>query len=293
MNRMALSLNAQQQASQPQASIVGVGVGQEGIRLYVTGGTLSAGMVPSAFNGLQVTVIQTPGFTVTPPPGIQAAINRPTLCGVSAGHVASVTTGTLGCLVQDRQGTRYALSNNHVFAASNNGTIGDLIVQPGPSDGGVAPGDTIARLAMWVPVFFSSSYADPDRKINYIDAATAELTNPALVQPDIQRIGRVSGMVDASTGQAVHKHGRTTGYTTGTVGGISVDIFVNFGGQLAWFKDQIEINTPGFSDHGDSGSLIVTNPANEAVGLLFAGDGTRTLANPIGDVLMALNVALA
>ena len=46
---------------------------------------------------------------------------------------------------------------------------------------------------------------------------------------------------------------------------------------------------------GDSGSLIVTDPGREAVGLLFAGDfkGRTGFANPIDAVLDELGADLA
>jgi hypothetical protein len=50
----------------------------------------------------------------------------------------------------------------------------------------------------------------------------------------------------------------------------------------------------GFLNSGDSGSLMVedvaTNP--RAVGLLYAGSSTTAVAQPIGTVLMQLNVAM-
>ena len=201
------------------------------------------------------------------------------------GH-SNVTAGTLGCVVQDSQGTRYILSNNHVIADNNNSSIGDPVLQPGPMDGGKVPNDTIAELAMWGPLFFNG-------QSNYIDAAIAKLGDPTLVQPDIQVIGPINPtVVPATIGQPVHKHGRTTGYTTGAISAVGIDIFVRYNGTKAWFENQIETDTSGFSAGGDSGSLIVTDPNNEAVGLLFAGDGARTLANPIDDVLTAFNVRL-
>ena len=286
VDKGASVFTAQQSANQPSASIVGVGIGQDSVRLYVEGGALPAGAIPDAFNGIQTILIGTPGFTVVPVARIQSTRVRPTPCGVSVGHHNSVTAGTLGCVVQDSQGTRYILSNNHIIADNNKGTIGAPIVQPGPMDGGTAPNDTIAELAMWAPLFFNN-------QSNYVDAAIAELGSPSLVQPDIQGIGRINPVVvPATVGQAVQKHGRTTGHTTGFISAVGIDISVNYNGNRAWFENQIEIGTAGFSDGGDSGSLIVTDPNNETVGLLFAGDGTRTLANPIDDVLAAFNVSL-
>ena len=165
--------------------------------------------------------------------------------------------------------------------------VGDPIVQPGPADGGTPSNDIIAELTMWEPLFFDSA------KSNYIDAAIAKSGDPALVEPNIQEIGPIKPIVaPAIIGQSVHKHGRSTGHTTGIIRAVSVDVFVNYDASKAWFEDQVEIDTAGFSSGGDSDSLTVNETTNEAVGLLFAGDGTGTLANSIDDVLTAFNGGL-
>jgi hypothetical protein len=54
------------------------------------------------------------------------------------------------------------------------------------------------------------------------------------------------------------------------------------------YKNQVAVSGGGFSDAGDSGSLIVDQQTAEPVALLFAGSSTETVANPVGDVLAAL-----
>jgi len=62
--------------------------------------------------------------------------------------------------------------------------------------------------------------------------------------------------------------------------------FVSFGSAtvryddgLRSFNDQLYFTPMG--GPGDSGSVIVSDSTNHSVGLLFAGDGTATLANPL------------
>ena len=105
-------------------------------------------------------------------------------------------------------------------------------------------------------------------------------------------LGLVSSSPVAPTlGTPVAKHGRTTGLTFGRIVDLSFDGEVNFGTQLqprkAWFENQIGIqgDATRFSARGDSGSLVVDRPGSHPVGLLFAGDDTQTLANPIALVL--------
>ena len=66
--------------------------------------------------------------------------------GVSIGHYA-ITAGTPGAFVKDKTTAEtLILSNNHVMANSNDASIGDAILQPGPADGGKSPQDRIAAL---------------------------------------------------------------------------------------------------------------------------------------------------
>jgi hypothetical protein len=110
----------------------------------------------------------------------------------------------------------------------------------------------------------------------------------ALLSPDILHIGRPSGTKRAINDTKVHKFGRTTGYTVGTVVSIATDIKVGYDTGTFTFTNQILIvgsHRSKFSDSGDSGSLILNRQDNAAVGLLFAGSDTHTIANHIDDVL--------
>lgn len=66
-------------------------------------------------------------------------------------------------------------------------------------------------------------------------------------------------------------------------------------GRVAVFVDQIAIQgvSGHFSQPGDSGSLVWTWDQNRSpMGLLFAGGGGYTFANPLQDVLNALDIHL-
>jgi hypothetical protein len=94
-----------------------------------------------------------------PPPTGRFRPNIP--CGVSTGHFA-ITAGTLGAVVKDRiTGEKLLLSNNHVFANSNDAQVGDAILQPGPADGGQNPGDMVARLERFVPLRYIEDANQP------------------------------------------------------------------------------------------------------------------------------------
>ena len=265
------------QADQVVASLIGIGIGEDNIRIYATNRQEVKNIVPGAFNGVNTEIVFTPRFETT----------APTPCGVSVGHY-NMTAGTLGCLVQDAaRRHKYILSNNHVLADCNNAALGDPILQPAPDDGGNVSANTIAKLTDFEILDINN--------VNFIDAAIAELDDINSVTPDIMGVGfPAAATVPASVGLNVHKHGRTTSYTTGIIRGVNVDTYVSYRslGRL-WFENQIEIGNAdqAFSQGGDSGSLILKKPDNNPVGLLFAGDDLgRTLANPIDDVLNRLRV---
>lgn len=223
---------------------------------------------------------------------------RPLRIGLSIGH-HRITAGTLGAFVRVRgTGEIRMLSNNHVFADQNRGKEGEAIIQPGAADGGRAPADRVGALAKYVRL----SKTAP----NVIDAALATIDKGiAYRERALQGIGTLDGVLrDPSqiTG-TVEKIGRTTGHTTGRVSAFSVqNVIVHYDIGNLRFDGQIEIEgagTTGFSEGGDSGSLIWTSRGHEAVGLLFAGGDVGgsnghglTFANPIGQVLDRLKVDL-
>jgi hypothetical protein len=80
------------------------------------------------------------------------------------------------------------------------------------------------------------------------------------------------------------------------VSSIDTDVTVQYEtGKFTFMGQIIVVGSAGhpFSVAGDSGSLILERPSNKAVGLLFAGSASHTIANHIGDVLKALKVTLA
>ncbi|MDX2141009.1 MAG: hypothetical protein SF123_23205 [Chloroflexota bacterium] len=110
-------------------------------------------VIPREIDGLKTDVIEV---------GVLRAFQggraryRPVIpSGVSMGHF-KVTAGTLGAVVRDRTtGDRLLLSNNHVFANSNDAAPGDAILQPSAMDGGQNPADMVARLERFVKLVYT------------------------------------------------------------------------------------------------------------------------------------------
>ena len=321
---------------------------------------------------------------------------RPTIpAGVSVGHF-KVTAGTIGAMVFDREtGEPLILSNNHVLANSNDAEIGDVILQPGPTDHGVRPDDVVGQLHRFEKLYFhgdvppvvitpqppttpepppttpdppttpvpptpptkptdppttptqpptdttppsgcdiadlfvsvgnalarmngsekrlvtvpasesvgaqsaSSTAVRPNSATaqttihnNRVDAALARPNNPQMFQQEILEIGQPNGTKSPALGMKVRKHGRTTGYTEGTVTLMNATVNVSYntitGVRQARFTGQA-MTTP-MSQGGDSGSLIVELGSTNAIGLLFAGSSRATIFTPIDLVLDVMKI---
>ena len=276
--------------------------GQPVVRIFLA----HAGVrnLPAALDGVPTRTEVTGLFMARSDPTTR---QRPAPLGFSVGHPA-ITAGTIGARVVDGSGNVYVLSNNHVLANSNDANIGDPEYQPGPYDGGTAA-DQFATLSAFKSIVFTSTAS------NTIDAAIAlsNLTNLGNATPTDDGYGAPSGTIfgDANgdglfdnkndlLGLEVQKYGRTTKLTTGEITGINATVSICYEAlagifclKSARFVDQIIIGPAGFSDGGDSGSLIVTNDGNKnPVALLFAGSSTETIANRIDLVLNEFDVSI-
>jgi hypothetical protein len=241
---------------------------------------------------------------------------RPAPGSVSIGHI-NITAGTLGCLVK-KDNKLFILSNNHVLANSNDASIGDPILQPGPIDGGSHPQDHIANLSDFARIRFegeestcslvravtalvnglaaltgSKTRVETIRKEaveNLVDCAIAEPLNSGDVVNEIMDIGTIAGVGEATLDMEVQKSGRTTGYTQGKINQIDVTSRVSYGtDKVATFVNQLMAGA--MSQGGDSGSAVLSMDKH-LIGLLFAGSNTTTVINPIQFVFEALNVTL-
>lgn len=198
-----------------------------------------------------------------------------------------VFVGTLGAMVSDRTtGATMALTNFHVACVNRTWAVGDRMVQQSRVDGGTAADQ-----------FGSLTRATVGGEV---DAAVIAVDSLATWTPSVAGVGDVHGQAAATIGMAVTKRGRTTERTFGTVVSTDFSLSIDYGSDVGaiTFVHQLRIQTDTtrstrFSDHGDSGSVIM-NDGRDVVGLLFAGsnDGVFTFANPITSVLDALNVDL-
>jgi hypothetical protein len=300
------------------SNVVGVGIGEKlvdglstgirSIKIFVklklpVSQILAKNVLPKTIGGLPVDVEQTgefrrlakkkrPAAAVASPaiPDPRTKI-RPAQPGCSVGfedpNQQFTMAGTFGALVE--QGSdQFILSNNHVLADEGQLPLGAPIFQPGLLDDGDATTDQIAELSKFEPLAAG--------RMNKVDCAIARVIKANLVRREILFIGPPQGTGVAQNDMIVHKFGRTTSYSAGRVTSIDTDVTVNYETGSFQFQEQmiiVGLNGQPFSAAGDSGSLILERATQNAVGLLFAGSPSHTIANHISDVLQTLGVTLA
>ena len=278
-------------------------------------------LIPSEIAGIKTDVIET--GTLTPLSLVRTSRVRPIQPGISIGHEQG-TAGTLGCIVK-RNDQLFLLSNNHVFAILNAASPGDVILQPGPADGGTSQ-DAVGELVGYATIQFLDNSAIPipepstqpqgcatllarllgtnqspqtgltpqqpvSNSENRVDAAIARILPGTPLDPTLAELGDVpTGVAEPRLGMQVFKSGRTTGVTQGLVTQVDVTVEVDYGSKKARYVNQI-MTTP-FTQRGDSGSLMI-NSQRQAVGLIFSGSDLVSIANPMRFVLAALRVDLA
>lgn len=193
------------------------------------------------------------------------AKHRPVPCGVSAGH-PTVTAGTVGFNVTDGDEV-FTASNNHVYAAVNQGESGDPIIQPGDADGG-GSADQCANLANYVPVEDGT----------LLDFAWA-IQGAVEFDNELVGVGTPTGETRrVEVGDTLIKSGRTTGVTEGTVEQVDVSVDVGYG-DAGTFTLEDQIITTDMSDGGDSGSAVLHKEDNAPAAVLFAGSDSATVHN--------------
>lgn len=290
------------------AGVTGIGIGftevngipTENIAIRVSVadiGNIPAG-IPETLAGFPVVIIERNVL-----PQADLARYEPLRGGVSVARDTGLSAaGTLGGIVRESgTGEPRGLSCAHIFVIGT-GQPGDPIEQPEPSPQ-PQPANVIGTLLR--SSFPSTPNTSPPfLPIGFSDAAVCTITRSAAAA--IVDIGPVNGTAIARLGDRVTKRGRTTGLTHGIVNEVNRMQFGKNGNQNAVLVDQVEIRvdnskSAGWSDAGDSGSLVVNEDTSEIVGLLWAGsidpntgisDGQFGYASDIDNVAADLGISL-
>ncbi len=234
-------------------------------------------------------------------------------CGSSISPGNARSAGTLGAIVEDAQGVRYGLTNNHVTGGCNNTRVGLPVAAPGIMDVQVGFHDPFT--VGWHHSVLPMRQGDPN-SVNIggnTDAALFRLNPKAqLSSHQGSFYPTPTRVLDPEEDMKVEKVGRTTTHTTGVIEAEIAGPFpvnykttawhsphesTSFQGQV-FFEPVFLIRGDGgpFSLPGDSGSLVVTQESDSkraAIGLIFAGrepDAAYTL--PIRPILNGFGVTL-
>jgi hypothetical protein len=243
----------------------------------------------------------TASVTVINPPNNQQAQSFPIKLGTTGGNVNDFTingkiitccSGTLGSLVLRGSGQFFILSNNHVLARSDQAKAGEEISQPGLVDNNCNPGNPVAKLTQAAPLKTSGV----DAAIAAIDPGAVDLTGSILDLGSNGGPAAPAGTPEvASVMMTVAKSGRSSGLTCSSVQSINTATRIDYqtgcnGGTTftVTFNNQVVVGGGSFSSAGDSGSLIVDSQTARPVALLYGGNSTSTVGNPIQAVLTAL-----
>ena len=280
-----------------------VGLGGDGrpaVKLFTRTGGI--GGLPASLDGIPVLTQVTGEFRAAPAATAGATsvtantviLALPVPIGVSTGNVGQCSAGTISARVRDVGGHVYALSNNHVYALENDAPLGTRVLEPGLYDTGCTAAASNVLGTLWD----FQKIAFRRMANNVIDAAIALTSTGSLGDATpTEGYGTPNHVtVAASLSQPVQKYGRTTSLTHGQVSAIGATVLIHYSSGTARFVNQIIVQSDTqFIGPGDSGSLLVTDDAGaNPVGLLFAGNGTGTMAiaNPIDAVLQRFGVTI-
>jgi hypothetical protein len=265
------------------------GTAEPAVHIYLTHG--SARLIkslPKEVEGVPVRTHKMGAITIRPEQASTATNhghfferNDRICCGSSVAPTSEDCSGTLGALVK-RTGSQgiYLLSNNHVFAGCNHVPKDQPILSPSSNDGRptikapaeIGRHDSIHELRSGSPNFINPCDTD---------IALARSTDPTRIsswQGDVFN-GYDTPHVDAAplSMMEVKKFGRTTGLTRGVVEAkVTTPMPVTYSSRhfkgVVWFRDVWTIRaTDGpFALPGDSGSLVVNEDGDRAIGLVFA-----------------------
>lgn len=272
--------------------------GESKVHIYLTRGSVKMmKSLPDELSGVPVVAHKMGAVSVRPEAAATATNhgqlyerNNRICCGSSCAPTSENCSGTLGALVRVAGSQQmFLLSNNHVFAGCNHVPKNQPILSPSSNDGGPigrAPGEIgrhhqIHELRSGDPNFVNPCDAD---------LAIARATDPTLVS---SWQGNAAAGYDTPQNVSaplslmnVKKFGRTTGLTKGEVEArVNTPMAVTYNSKhfkgTVWFKDVWTVRGEGggpFALPGDSGSLVVTENADRAVGLVFAASSTGEYA---------------
>ncbi|MGH9824458.1 MAG: hypothetical protein ACREDR_14545, partial [Blastocatellia bacterium] len=184
----------------------------------------------------------------------------------SRSNVPPAAAGTLGAVVT-AGGKEYILSCNHVLAYNGRVPFGTPVVAPGTLDDPYGRG-VVGRLSQFVELL-PAAWPFNGTPVNPVDCALAEMRSSSAV--GARSAIQIANPVITPTN--VKKQGRTSGTTQAVVSIWSLTLMpidLSFGaycfsglmGTIGSLEQGVQSRRP-FAVPGDSGALVLTDPANE------------------------------
>ncbi|KQY75343.1 hypothetical protein [Brevundimonas sp. Root1423] len=234
-------------------------------------------------------------------------------CGRSISQANVREAGTLGCLVQDKEGVIHGLSANHVTGGCSNARVGSPISAPGIKDVGAGQPDPRAIGHHVQTGRFAAGDPSTVNFTDNTDAAIFRIIDPAQMSSwQGDHFDTPAQVADPREGARVRKVGRTTGMTTGFIQSQiagphpatfkamvhhSAEEFVEYRATV-YFQPAYALRgqTGPFAANGDSGALVVQEEDDgswSAVGLVFSGNASEmTYMLPLKPILEAMALSL-
>jgi hypothetical protein len=196
----------------------------------------------------------------------------PVIGGISLGS-GMATYGTLGGILEDSRGQRYAMTCAHLFSG------GQAVDQPAQyDDGKTARNIGVRGQGTSLSASASGFLCNPATAVNEVDAALIDVGHGIPTDFEVLDIGKLSGMAKIaamSVGQTVETTGRTSGHRLLEIGGMAVTYQFQSspGGPKYCFKNLFELrwtysNTNPPVQPGDSGSWVCMP---DSTGLAWCG----------------------
>jgi hypothetical protein len=161
------------------------------------------------------------------------------------------------------------LSNNHIYARSNEADMGEGIQQPSAADGG-SKDDSVGKLVGYVSLEDGVTVDVGARSVkNDMESSSVIGLNDTFSKSVFR------GNHNSLIGKTLVKAGRTSNVTRGKVIATSATILVNYPHSKQYTIRDVII-TEDMSQSGDSGAPTYIEETGELVGMLFAGTNAAT-----------------
>lgn len=229
--------------------------------------------IPEIICGKKTDVVECPEFKLKPCTFNPQDKYRPLIGGIS-GIIYNDSACTIGAIVKDRiDKTLVALTNNHCHGYvkdTDPSSVGELVLQPSPLDGGTVAEDVYGKVKRIVPLKTGGAPNLVDASISSI---VAENPMAGIVNIGLGPFTFETNRDNIEVGMSCKKNGRTSCYTDNAIIH-NLNVSATIDGIL--YTNQMLLNSSPdpFIEGGDSGSAVLStiNGDDKILGLVFASN---------------------